>query len=497
MKIKTEILGVFRSLHTWVGISAGLFLFLGFYAGSITVFREDIAQWQTGSHQELTDDILDQVPEFVEKVVSANPAAERGVMVILPGGHETHLLAQWRTREGVKYASETDSGEISYKEPSSRQVSQFIDQLHRSAGIPEPFGELIMGVAAMLYALALISGTIIFLPSLSKNIFAFRIGKNLKRLWMDVHNGIGMISLPFHIMFAVTAVVMTLHDPIFLVMNKVIYPDNGSQLMMKTIMPATLPAKTEKKIIMKPAESLISSIQDDFPDFKPSTLMFSHPGKEGAVITVMGDLPHYLAHRSRFIFNGETGALIGSERPGNRPQGMAILSGSVALHSGDYGGRLVQWLYFILGMLGTLLFYSGNVLWLKKHEKKHLGNRSLALKAFSALTPGVCLGIPIGVSLILFVCRVDAFMQQTAISYTNVFWAAVVLSIFYSAFRGHRKATRDLLVIVSIVTGLVFVESIFIHRSQGVWTGVDACVLIMAIIFFLLYLRSKKLCLSD
>src|SRR3546814_13080360 len=64
----------------------------------------------------------------------------------------------------------------------------------------------IMGGIALLYAVAIVSGVICLLPSLVKDLFALRFGKNLKRMWLDLHNVLGLFSLPFHLIMALTSV---------------------------------------------------------------------------------------------------------------------------------------------------------------------------------------------------------------------------------------------------------------------------------------------------
>ncbi|WP_159101778.1 PepSY domain-containing protein [Asaia platycodi] len=39
MKLRADIVTVYRELHSWVGVVAGLFLFIAFYAGAISMFE--------------------------------------------------------------------------------------------------------------------------------------------------------------------------------------------------------------------------------------------------------------------------------------------------------------------------------------------------------------------------------------------------------------------------------------------------------------------------
>src|SRR6185312_13282793 len=47
-------------------------------------------------------------------------------------------------------------------------------------------------------------------PTLVRNLFALRLGRNVKRMWQDAHNAVGILSLPFHIIFAWSGAVLAL-----------------------------------------------------------------------------------------------------------------------------------------------------------------------------------------------------------------------------------------------------------------------------------------------
>lgn len=94
-----------------------------------------------------------------------------------------------------------------------------IDELHRTGGIPgdmghEQLGAYFMGVAGILYFLALVSGVIFLLPTLVKTLFALRRKKGPNRFWLDSHNLLGITALPFHIIISLTVVVFVFHDQI-------------------------------------------------------------------------------------------------------------------------------------------------------------------------------------------------------------------------------------------------------------------------------------------
>ncbi|WP_313759694.1 PepSY-associated TM helix domain-containing protein, partial [Diaphorobacter nitroreducens] len=45
------------------------------------------------------------------------------------------------------------------------------------------------------------------------------------------------------------------------------------------------------------------------------------------------------------------------------------ISSFFALHMASFGGTAVLWLYFLLGLAGAWLFYSGNLLWVETRRK--------------------------------------------------------------------------------------------------------------------------------
>src|SRR3546814_10511257 len=104
-----------------------------------------------------------------------------------------------RRNPGVTYDASLDRQgglEVSTRAPS--HVAQLIDVLHQQVGLPfdHQIAMPIMGGIALLYAVAIVSGVICLLPSLVKDLFALRFGKNLKRMWLDLHNVLGLFSLP-------------------------------------------------------------------------------------------------------------------------------------------------------------------------------------------------------------------------------------------------------------------------------------------------------------
>jgi len=50
------------------------------------------------------------------------------------------------------------------------------------------------------------------LSTQTKSFFALIKNKGTNRFWLDSHNVVGIISLPFHLIIALTVVVFAFHD---------------------------------------------------------------------------------------------------------------------------------------------------------------------------------------------------------------------------------------------------------------------------------------------
>src|SRR5690606_33432158 len=115
------------------------------------------------------------------------------------------------------YAALTPDGTLQVEAKGPSPVAQFIDVLHQQVGLPfsHAVAMPIMGAIALLYAIAIVSGIVVLLPSLVSDLFAMRVGRNVKRMWLDLHNVLGVMSLPFHLVMALTSVVFAFHDQFY------------------------------------------------------------------------------------------------------------------------------------------------------------------------------------------------------------------------------------------------------------------------------------------
>ncbi len=403
--MKAATLKTYTAAHSWMGLLCGSALFVAFLAGSLTLFHTEIQDWQQPEHAfvplEAPDDQqLAQLQALIDDARSREFAFDRGrILVWLAGAHGPTAHLQWRA-EGTRTPQalyEVGAEVVNPEQPAHSRMADFLNQLHFGLGLPAPFGEYLMGVISLIYGAALLSGLVIHAPQLARSLFAVRSGRNRKRFLQDVHNVVGVLSLPFHLMYAFTGVFFTLAIVLFAGMNYLAMDSTivGFLKDFNRIVPAAQEQQQERTML--PLKTILQRVDGEIPGLQPGLLVWEHYGDAAATVTVHGYAPRSLRNRAAVVLSGDDGALLGINSPSRAKPSLQAAGVLTALHLGEFGGRPVQWVYFGLGLLGCLLFYSGNLLWVESRRRRN-GLQRRTVATMGRLTVGICLGTVLAIA---------------------------------------------------------------------------------------------------
>lgn len=476
--MRSDIIRIYKSVHTWTGIITGMALFIAFYAGALTVFKEPLALWASPPTAELSAGVpLDRIQPLIASTVAANTdAASEFWLHLQPTDHHPSPLSwhvmdegagdhdQLSGRHYVATLGSDGTGEIAQAHPS--RLGEFIDVLHRVVGLPvdSDANRWIMGVVAALYTVALISGVIILLPTLVKDFFALRLGKNLKRMWLDAHNVVGIVSLPFHLVMAVTAVGFAFHDGIYLLQDKLIHDGElASAFAVGSSAPPPM-APRDPALMLPPAE-LVAKAQALSPSFEPTMLQYLQVTGPRAVVRVWGDDTTAMAPRffgSFAALDPYSGRVLNTDYlPGQQAGAFTAVSALFALHFATFGGLSVQWIYFLLGLAGAWLFYSGNLLWVESRRKAQRRGAAMPVQRrdtslMAAATVGICLGCISGISLTIVAGRwLHGEVADLTAWHRYVYYAVFFGGVGWAFLRGAARASVDLLLLAAACTAAI------------------------------------------
>jgi uncharacterized iron-regulated membrane protein len=489
--MKVATLRSFLSVHTWVGLIAGMALFIAFYAGAITVFSHELTGWQNARATPVAaTDVppMQAAQALVDKVIATHPKAAEAFYLMLPGEHGPEPALYWYEQGAAgnvahhfRLAPDGSLREL----PQRSGFVDFVYDLHFTAGLPRTLGTYLFGVVCILYGLALVSGVVIYAPVFLKDLFALRWGRNIKRWWQDAHNVIGMLSLPFHVIFAWSGAVLTLGVLLlapfqFLVFNgklmQVLEPDFE---LAAHVAPANVAAPT-----LAVAE-LMARAQSSIPGLAADSLSYHDFGDANARIEVYGHLEQRKLNRLAGVaMEGATGKVLRVVEPASMSPGMASLRGLQTLHFGDFAGAPVQWLYFLLGLGGAFLFYSGNLLWIEARRKRRQAVQPRRTQVMARITLGVCLGCVAGVSALFVAARLLPEGHEPAVYYA-VFGLALLWAVVRPAARGAVELLWLCAALTALVpvAGLVGPQGFLAPWSDGLVLAVDACALLLAWVY--------------
>ncbi|WP_153116874.1 PepSY-associated TM helix domain-containing protein [Rhodocyclus tenuis] len=494
--MRTEFIRIYKSVHTWTGILSGLALFIAFYAGALTVFKEEIVRWAAPPAAIAATDLA-QAHELIARTLAEHPEAARDFKLHLQPAEHLPAPMSWSIKPpdadehdslaGRHYLATLDAAGLpAVSETQPSQLGELIDILHRVVGLPfdnDP-NRWLMGVIAVLYALALISGVIVLLPSLVKDLFALRVGKNLKRMWLDAHNVVGFISLPFHVVFALTAAVFAFHDGLYALQDHLLY-DGRIKEMLRPVGGAKPQARSFDPATMLPPAELVARVQAVVPDFVPDTLQYLQATGPRPVVRVWGHDPQAISPRAPggfAVVDPYGGRLLSTDYlPGKQDAASTTVSSFFALHFATFGGTPVRWMYFLLGLAGAWLFYSGNLLWIESRRRKQRAENAAPeqrrdFRLLGALTIGTCLGCISGISFAIVAAkglhgRVDDLNAWLWYVYYACFFAA----IGWAFNRGAARAAVDLLWLSAGATLAIPLSSLLalLWPALGLWVNLS------------------------
>jgi uncharacterized iron-regulated membrane protein len=489
--MKAATLRTFLSVHTWVGLVSGMALFIAFYAGAITVFSHEIGDWNrsAGTAAEAADPVA-RSQRLLDALLRRYPQAAESVYLELPGEHGPQPTAYWFESASGKSRRFALDGAGGLREVPEREgFVDFVYDLHFTAGLPKTAGTYLFGVVCILYGLALVSGVVIYAPGFFKDLFALRVGSNLKRLWRDAHNAIGVLSLPFHAVFAWSGAVLTIGMLLLAPFQTLVYEGKLPKLVENDFYgsPQVGAAHVAKPSL--PLRELLARGRKASPRMQVEGVSYVNLGDANARATLYGTLAQRrLNTLGALALDAGSGEVVAVVEPKTMTPGMAMLRGLQALHFGNFGREAVKWLYFALGLAGAFLFYSGNLLWIEARRKRRQVEQPKRTRVMAALTLGVCLGCVAGVSAAFLA---GALLPEAWASrgYFIVFSACVA----WACLRRPARAGHELLRLCAVLTAAVPLagwigsgEHLFAAAWRGHWPRffVDAVALLLAFAYW-------------
>ncbi|MCS3903711.1 putative iron-regulated membrane protein [Methylohalomonas lacus] len=352
-------------LHTWSGLIFGWILFAIFLTGSLSVFDREISQWmqpESAASQVPATTAVDRAADYLRN----NHPDAPSWLIVPPSDRSATMLAYWQ--EGQEFphvALDPATGKVAKRDTDGGHFFvHFHYQLHAGT-----IGTWIVGGVGLMMLIGLLSGIVIH-KRIFKDFFTFRPRAGAQRSWLDAHNALGVLTLPFLLMITFSGLAifafMYLPSPV-----KLLYGDSleDSEEFFHEARPHVDLEPTDQSAALLPLGGFVERTQQAFGTEQIWYISVDHPGDENAVVSLEPLYGEQLTLSNQLIqFRGITGELLQKGMPFQpATHTQRVLTG---LHFAQFGGAVTHWLYFISGLVGTAMIATGLLLFSVKRRRQ-------------------------------------------------------------------------------------------------------------------------------
>ncbi|AZC22697.1 PepSY-associated TM helix domain-containing protein [Pseudomonas sessilinigenes] len=478
-------------LHTWTGLLFGWLLFAIFLTGTLSYFKHEISHW-----------MQPEIPARAVNVEASLGLAQRYLeqhgqgaqrwFIGLPDAREPALSVAWqapgkpgeRGAFSEKLLDPTTGSELHARETRG---GEFFYRFHFQLQMPYPWGRWLSTMAAMVMFVALVSGIIIH-KKIFKDFFTFRPRKG-QRTWLDGHNALGVLVLPFHLMITYSSLVIFMS--MVMPAGVLIAYKGDNNAFFQDLQPAArnTPAAGEPAPLA-PLQPMLRQALQHWSGGRAQRVVVNHPGDANASVQVMRHGADQVARNfgSALAFNGVTGQPL-SESPGQSlPK--AIGGSFYGLHMGVFAGPVLRWLYFICGLASTAMIGTGLVIWLGKRQLKHAKSPAMPfeLRLVEVLNIASMPGLVLAVAAFFWANRLlPVSLAGRADWEVNAFFIAWGLSLLHALVRRGRRAWIEQLSLAALLlAGIPLLDALtgphladgFLSRGDWTLAGFDLACLV-------------------
>ncbi|GFM83123.1 membrane protein [Pseudomonas cichorii] len=447
-------------LHTWSGLVFGWLLFSIFLTGTLAVFDKEIDGWMRPEIPAHSFDQAQVTQRALDYLQAHHPKASAW-NIGLPNERSPNLVvsAGEQRRGGGTYLDPYTSEPLDVRATAG---GGFFFLFHFTLNLPRNIGIWIVGLAAMVMLVALVSGIVIH-KKLFKEFFTFRPAKG-QRSWLDAHNATAVLVLPFHLMITYTGLVIfyliympAATDALFdgdrdalsrairggpTIEQQAQRPEQSARRGEATST-ATL---TPLGPLLAEAERLMGPV---------AGFSIQNPGSSAAKIEVRPVLGNRieLTKGQSMLFDGVTGKIL-RQPPESRP---SLLTQKVmaGLHFAQFGGYPMRWLYFICGLASCAMIATGMVLFTVKRRRRHDSEGAIGAALYHSaerLNVTVIVGLMLACVAFLWANRLlPSELAQRGQWEIRVFFIVWLLSLGHAIVRPWLAAWREQLALTALL----------------------------------------------
>ncbi|SEI38509.1 Uncharacterized iron-regulated membrane protein [Dyadobacter koreensis] len=512
MKLKglsVRLYNITFHIHTVSGIVISFALYVIFFAGAFTLFKDEFYQWENPASRQSLGKAIDY-DEILYKIKQLNPSFDLseditirtettqaplvqiyGHLIVSKGRPEQHYNTTYYPQTGT------------FSKDEKTTVGETLYRLHFFDHIPL-IGRFLSGFVALFFAFAVITGVMIHWQNIFTKFNGFSLKGSLKNIWTNAHTVFGLLGLPFQLMYAITGAYYMLS---FLVLLPVVFVFFGGnqQKALQVILPDRVLATTKDALVTTKnlkISSLLDPIKNEHNNLKLQYLQIKHYDREDGTLLAALDNTKTFAGSGSVAIALRDGRILSDNLPGKKGYAQSVLPGIARLHFATFGGLTLKIIYFFLAFFTCFVIISGVLLWKEARNKKIYNDKQ---KRFHHSTTMCYLAI----SFSLFPAVAILFNAELLVHNmeNHVFWVQTIFFVFWliltivGLFASTEAASTRLYlflgglcsVAVPITNGIVTDDWIWISCAKGNYyvAGTDVFWLFSGLLSLLIAAKMK------
>lgn len=388
--------------HNWVGVFLSVLLFLVCLSGTVAVFHLEFERWEQPHIQEM-DNVSPQVIEkAMDTFLAQNPEESHHLYVVFPTSDIPRLVVE---NDHKAYFADQEGNLL---EEESVSFTQMLVDLHLYLNLPQSWGMILVSALGAIICTLVITG-IIAHKRMSKDAFKLRRGGNGQQAQIDLHNRFGLWAAPFHLVIGITGAYFGMAGIILVTVATLNYNGDRDAVVNQIFTPDPVLTPQEGKPAIGKAFAQMETLA---PEKSPIFLTVHEVGEPEQFIEIYAKAPNRMIYAEGYRFD-TAGNFVGVAGYEFGEWGKQLVWAMYRLHFGDFAGMTSKWLYFVLGVMLTMLCVSGMEVWLSK--KAH---PSLASRLWYSVVWG-------SVSALALTAIADMFISGSLIA---VFWCVMAVN---------------------------------------------------------------------
>ncbi|MEM6415053.1 MAG: PepSY-associated TM helix domain-containing protein [Pseudomonadota bacterium] len=448
-------------LHSWSGLALGLFVYIVVFSGSVALFFHEVQSWEDPARRlgiaEPPIEMNAIFTNWIDKHSNGDPIEFlRFTYPTAYAPYYTGRASIKRENEEAKFISQRWDTSTGAPLPERGEgMSRWLLDFHRDLMWPDflgghTAGRTIVGIVGIILMLSIVTGVVAH-TKITKELFTLRFFRSIRLKWQDAHKVLGLWGLPFYSMIAFTGAilgVLAIIAPLIAVLTF-----KGDQT---ALMNAVLGEPVEASGISAEMLSV-----DDLADLKmPGSnervrfITMAHYGDTNARFDIYFAPDKELKLVEGYQINGVTGEKTDGGSTFRTSTATRVLTSFSPLHFGTYGGVLLKFAYFILGIMLSVITALGMMMWVERRRHGSTGSRPKKVYEWvSKGTAGTMIGLVIASAFLLCHDKVYTGLEEKRLFWTGItFFLVWFMAIGFAFFRQNEYAvTKELLTATALL----------------------------------------------